>query len=80
MVFGAGGELLTSTEHGMDSFITGVEVSEVLKHLCCGSTPGVDEIRLELLKALDFVRLSLYTRLCHIVRKSGTVLLEWQTG
>ena len=40
----------------------------------------MDEIRPELLKALDVVGLSWLTRLYNIVWTSGTVSLEWKTG
>ncbi|KAK0137883.1 putative RNA-directed DNA polymerase from transposon X-element [Merluccius polli] len=42
--------------------------------------PGVDEVRLEFLKALDVVGLSRFTRLCSITWASGAVPLDWQTG
>ena len=67
-------------DFGLDSLITGAEIVRAVKQLCCGSAPGVDEIRPELLKALDVVGLSWLTCLCNIVWSSGTVPLEWQTG
>lgn len=39
------------------------EVSEVVKKLFSSKVPDVDEIRPEMLKALDIVRMSLLTRL-----------------
>uniref|UniRef100_A0AAQ6INE0 ribonuclease H n=1 Tax=Anabas testudineus TaxID=64144 RepID=A0AAQ6INE0_ANATE len=63
-----------------DSFISLVEVTEVVSKLLSGTGPGVDEIRPEYLKSLDVVGLSWLTRLCSIVWRSGTVPLDWQTG
>ena len=63
-------------DFGLGSLITGVEVTGAVKQLCNGSALGVDEIRLELLKALDVVRLSWLTHLCHIALTLGTLLLE----
>ncbi|TWW67426.1 HEAT repeat-containing protein 3 [Takifugu flavidus] len=65
---------------GIGSHISGAEVAEVVKKLLGGKAPGVDEIRLEFLKALDVVGLSWLTRLCNIAWTSGAVPLDWQTG
>ena len=59
----------------MGSGIFGVEVAEVVKKLFGGRTPGADEIRLELFKALDDVGLSWLTRLCNVGWTSGAVPL-----
>ena len=64
----------------VDSPISGAEVAEVVKKLCGGKAPGVDEIRPDYLKALDVVGLSWLTRLCNIAWTSGVVPLDWQTG
>ena len=50
-------------DFGLNFPITGAEVARAVKQLCSGSTPGVDEIRPELLKALEVVGLSWLTRL-----------------
>lgn len=42
----------------MGYFISRAPVAEVFKKLLCGRTPGIDETRLEFLKALDVVGLS----------------------
>ena len=42
--------------------------------------PGVDEIHLEILKALVIVGPSWLTRFLSVVWKSGTVPMECQTG
>lgn len=39
----------------VDSPFTGSEIAEIVKKLLCGKAPGVDEIRPEILKALDVV-------------------------
>ena len=49
------------------------EVAEVVKQLFSGKAPGVDEIRPEMLKALDIVGLSWLTRLFNVAWGSGTV-------
>ena len=41
--------------------------------------PGVDEIRLEMLKGLAMVRLSWLSHLFNIAWRSGTMPVEWQT-
>ena len=56
------------------------DVAEVVKQLFSGKAPGVDEIRPEMLKALDIVGLSWLTRLFNVVWGSGTVPVAWQTG
>uniref|UniRef100_A0AAR2LJT3 Reverse transcriptase domain-containing protein n=1 Tax=Pygocentrus nattereri TaxID=42514 RepID=A0AAR2LJT3_PYGNA len=65
---------------GVSSSISLVEITEVVGKLLSGKAPGVDEIRPEMLKALDIVGLSWLTRLCNIAWTSGTVPLDWQTG
>ncbi len=55
------------------------EAMKAVKQLRSGSALGVDEIRPDLLKVLDFVGLSWLTRLCNIAWTSRTVPLEWQT-
>ena len=48
-------------------------ISRVVKKLLCGKAPEVDEIGLEMLKALDVVGLSWLTRICNIAWTSGVV-------
>ncbi|TKS65465.1 putative 149 kDa protein ORF 2 [Collichthys lucidus] len=60
--------------------ISGAEVAEIVKKLLCGKAPGVDEVRLEFLKALDVVGVSWLTRHCNTAWTSGAVPLDWQTG
>ncbi len=52
----------------------------MVKTLHRGKVPGVDEICLEMLKALDIVGLSWLAHLSSVAWRSGTVPLEWQTG
>ncbi|KAK0150407.1 Craniofacial development protein 2 [Merluccius polli] len=67
-------------DSGVGSPISGAEVADVVRKLLGGRAPGVDEVRLEFLKALDVVGLSWLTRLCSIAWTSGAVPLDWQTG
>uniref|UniRef100_A0A8C6PMX5 Reverse transcriptase domain-containing protein n=1 Tax=Nothobranchius furzeri TaxID=105023 RepID=A0A8C6PMX5_NOTFU len=69
-----------SGDFGLASQISGAEVSEMVKKLLCGKAPGMDETRLEFLKALDVVGLCWLTRLCNIAWTSVAVPLDWQTG
>jgi len=55
------------------------EAAMVVKKLLGGKAPGVDEIRPEMLKALDIVGLSWLTHLFNVAWGSGTVPLDWQT-
>ncbi|KAK3528570.1 hypothetical protein QTP70_003744 [Hemibagrus guttatus] len=64
----------------VDSFITQVEITEVVQQLLGSKAPGVDEIHPEYLKSLDIVGLSWLTCLCNIAWQSGTVPLDWVTG
>ncbi|KAL7857954.1 hypothetical protein AOLI_G00180560 [Acnodon oligacanthus] len=73
-------ELLNPEASGVSSSISLVEVTEVVGKLFSGKALGVDEIRPEMLKALDIVGLSWLTHLCNIAWTSGTVPLDWQTG
>jgi len=52
-----------SEDLGEDSPITLAEEATIVKKLSDGKAPGVDEIRPEMLKALDIVGLSWLTRL-----------------
>ena len=63
-------------DFGLSSLITGVEVTRAVKQLHSRSTLGLEEIRPEVLKALDVVGLSWLTSLCNIARTLGTMPLE----
>ena len=65
---------------GGSSSISLVEVTEVAKHLRSGKAPEIDEIQTEMLKVEGVEGLSWLTPLFNIVRESGTVPKEWQTG
>jgi len=56
------------------------EAAKVVKKLLGGKAPGVDEIRPEMLKALDIVGLSWLTRFFNVAWGSGTVPMDWQIG
>ena len=51
----------------MSGSISLVGPTEVVGELLGGKAPGVDEIRPEMLKALDVVGLSWLTHLCNVV-------------
>ena len=53
------------------SSISLVEVTEVVKHLCSGKAPGIDEIQPEMLKALGIEGLSWLTCLFNIALDSA---------
>ena len=74
------GEEAESEASGEAPLISLAEVTEVVKQLFSGKAPGVDEIRPEMLKALDSVGLLWLTRLYNVAWGSGTVPMEWQTG
>ncbi|XP_068451673.1 protein dachsous-like [Clinocottus analis] len=56
-----------------------ISLAEVTK-LLGGKGQRVDEIRPEMLKALDIAGLSWLTRLFSVAWGSGTVTMDWQTG
>ena len=74
------GEEAESEASGEAPPISLAEVAEVVIQLFSVKAPGVDEIRPEMLKALDIVGLSWLTRLCNVAWGSGTVPVVWQTG
>ena len=74
------GEEAESEALGEAPPISLAEVAEVVKELFSGKAPVVDEIRSEMLKALDIVGLSWLTRLFNVAWGSGTVPVAWQTG
>ncbi|TWW60624.1 R2 Retrovirus-related Pol polyprotein from type I retrotransposable element [Takifugu flavidus] len=77
-VYSGDGVLLTSTRDVVDRWKEYFE--DLLNPTNTLSSPGVDEIRPESLKALDVVGLLWLTRLCNIAWTSGAVPLDWQTG
>ena len=60
--------------------ITVAEVTTAVKALRRGKAAGVDEIRPEMLKALDAVGIAWLTRLFGVVWREGSTPLDWQTG
>ena len=62
----------------MDFVISVAEVTKVVKKLLAGRPPGVDEIRPEFLKALDFVGMTQLQR--HMVIRGGTAGLAGRGG
>jgi len=56
------------------------EAAKAVKKLLGGKVLWVDELRPEMLKALDIVRLSWLTCLFNVAWGLGTVPVDWQTG
>lgn len=54
------------------------KVSEVVKKFRSSNPAGVDEIRHEMLKALDIIGLFWLTYLLSVMCRSGIVPVEWQ--
>lgn len=54
-------------------------VTGVFAELLSGRAPGLDEIRPEMLKLLEVVGVLQLTQILNVMRKSGTVPLEWKT-
>lgn len=67
-------------DSGETSPISKAEVTEVAKMLVSGKAPGVDEIRPEMLKALNINGLSWLTCIFNVAWRTGTVPVYWQTG
>jgi hypothetical protein len=63
-----------------ETSITMAEVSEAIKSLKSGKAPGEDEIRPEMLKALDQEGVGWLSRVCQVAWKSGVAPKQWQTG
>ncbi len=59
---------------------TVAEVEEAVKHLKPGKAAGVDEIRPEMLKAMNQKGLEWLTRVFEVVWKTGKTPIDWQTG
>ena len=74
------GEEAETEASGEASPISLPEVAEVVQQLFSGKAPGVDEIRPEMLKALDIAGLSWLTCLFNVAWGLGTVPVAWQTG
>lgn len=69
-----------SGDEGDGSSITGGEVTEAIKQLLGGWAPGVDEVRVEFLKALDNVGLSWLADFCNVMWSSGRYLWIGRQG
>ncbi|CAF1059527.1 unnamed protein product [Rotaria sp. Silwood1] len=65
---------------GDSNAITMGEVSSAIKSLKSGKAAGIDEIRPEMLKALNNGGIRWLTRICAVVWKTGEAPADWQTG
>ena len=60
--------------------LTEVEVSTGIKSLKAGKAPGEDDIRPEMLKAMNNFGVCWLTRVCQVAWKTGEVPKQWQTS
>ena len=65
---------------GEESNLTAAEISMAIRSLKSGKAAGEDEIRPEMLKALNGTGIQWLTRVCQIAWKIGKSPKEWQTG
>ena len=64
---------------GKEEIFTAAEVATAIKGIKCGEAAGEDEIRPEILKALNGGIFWL-TRVCQVAWKLGKIPRDWQTG
>ena len=60
--------------------LTEAEVNSAIKSLKAGKAPGVDDIRPEMLKAMNCFGIRWLTRVCKVAWKTGKVPKQWQTS
>ena len=65
---------------GEEEVFTAAEVATAIKRLKSGKAAGEDEIRPEMLKALDWEGIRWLTRVCQVAWKLGKTPKDWQTG
>ena len=65
---------------GEDIQITEADVNAVIKSLKTGKAPGEDDIRLEMLKAMNIYGVCWLTRVCKVACRTGQAPKQWQTG
>ena len=66
--------------HGADNSPSVAEVREAVRSLKPGKAVGIDEIRPEMLKALDAGGIEWLTRVFGVAWRTGRVPSDWQTG
>ena len=65
---------------GKDFQITEADVNAVIKSLKTGKAPGEDDIRPEMLKAMNIYGVCWVTRVCKVACIPGQVPKQWQTS
>ena len=64
---------------GEDIQITEADVNAVIKSLKTGKAPGEDDIRPEMLKAMNIYEVRWLTRVCKVACSTGQAPKQWQT-
>ena len=65
---------------GEDIQITEADVNAVIKSLKTGKAPGDDDIRPEMLKAMNIYGVRWLTRVCKVACSTGQAPKQWQTS
>ena len=65
---------------GEDIQITEADVNAVIKSLKTGKAPGEDDIRPEMLKAMNIYGVRWLTRVCEVACSTGQAPKQWQTS
>ena len=65
---------------GEEEVFTAAEVATVIKEIKSGEAAGEDEIRPEMLKALNGEGILWLTRVCQVAWKFGKTPRDWHTG
>ena len=65
---------------GEDIQITEADVNAVIKSLKTGKAPGEDDIRPEMLKAMNIYGVCWLTRVCKVACRTGQAPKQWQTS
>ena len=65
---------------GEDIQITEADVNAVIKSLKTGKAPGEDDIRPEMLKAMNMNSVRWLTRVCRVASRTGQAPKQWQTS
>ena len=65
---------------GEDIQIIEADVNAVIKSLKTGKAPGEDDIRPEMLKAINIYRVRWLTRVCKVACRTGQATKQWQTS